>query len=98
MIEVFNYREVNKGYIKASFSIRLKKWNDFCIYGLTFFEKENTKWINFPSNKVEKDGKIKHFPYLGFSSKEVNESFKNEILKTLESYIASGVKHEDVPF
>jgi|GEM_PF-5750353 hypothetical protein len=98
MIEIFNYRKIDKGAVLASFSIRLKKWNDFCIHGITHFGKDNTAWISFPSNKVEKEGETKYYPYCGFSDKDLNASFKGEILRALNAYEHKNHKQEDLPF
>ena len=89
MIEIFNYKEVHKKPLKANFCIKIKKWKDFCIYNLTWFQTENTSWITFPSMKYQKDGKDKYFPYCGYSEKEINEAFKAEILKAVQEYASN---------
>lgn len=87
MIEIFNYRPIGKGSMVGSFSIRVKKWKDFCIHGLVLFDTGNKHWLTFPSNKVEKNGETKFYPYCGFSDKDLNESFKSEIMKYLQEHL-----------
>ncbi|MCF1193376.1 hypothetical protein LRR18_17435, partial [Mangrovimonas sp. AS39] len=47
------------------------------------------RWISFPSNKIEKDGKTKYLPHCGFENHELNEQFKQEIINALDAYISS---------
>lgn len=89
MIEIFNYKEVNRGLIAANFSIRIKKWANFCIYNLVFFQNRDakTKWIAFPCQKTQKEERMKYFPACGFEEMKLNEDFKKSILEALEEYI-----------
>lgn len=89
MIEIIRCSEINKGSVICSFAIRLPKMKNFCIHNMTLFQKDLKRWITFPSNKIEKDGKTKYLPHCGFECHPLNEEFKKEILIALDSYMAS---------
>lgn len=99
MIEIFNVRKIASGSIDSSFSIRIKKWKDFCIHNLVYFKSGTKDWVSFPANKVEKNGQTSYYPFCCFPDKQMNDTFRAEILKAFKEQAAvSPATDEECPF
>lgn len=88
MIEITHFKPVNKGYVVGTFSIRVPKWGNFCIRELTYFKKNENRWISFPSRQYEKNGEKKYFSFCAFEEPAINKSFQDKLLKCLDEYIS----------
>lgn len=61
------YREVNRGYIKAKFSLYFKKMG-MTIKNIYHIQKGDQRWLNMPSTTYEKDGEKKRNEVIYFDS------------------------------
>lgn len=94
-MEIFNYRTINKGFLLASFSLKVPLPNGAVMiyHKMKHFSKNNAQWIAFPAEEYEKDGEKKFFPLISFEKVEDFKIFQNEVLKLLDPK-----EQESVPF
>ena len=88
MIEIIDYKPLDKGILKASFSICIEKWGDFIIHGMTLFQKDNQRWISFPSKEYEFEGKRKYMPYNRFKDSDKAKSFNDKVIAAIDLYLS----------
>lgn len=83
-----NYKEVNKGVVKANFTVSVDKWGGFEIRNITLMESNDKRWLAMPSRVYEDDTqKKKYFPYVGFANRELNDKFSSQMMKVLDDHI-----------
>lgn len=84
-VEIGQYKEVNKGSIKANFSVIIHP-NGQKILECRYFENDGKRWFSFPSKKVEyTDGrKTDYIPYISYLDKTYLEELKTSILEALQ--------------
>lgn len=92
MIEITQWKAIDKGSVVGTFSIRLPKWANFEIRGLTLFAKNGGHWISFPSRQYEKDGKKMYYAYNGFKDQNVQKQFCDEVVKVVLKYLVDNNK------
>lgn len=101
MIEITHYKAIENSTKKASFSIKISKWGNFFIKDISYFKKEEQRWITFPSRPYEEDGKKKYFLYNGFEDPKMMKSFQEKVFEALDAYLASNsqvLEQTKVPF
>lgn len=76
----------------------IPKWGNFWIRGLKLFEKDGSRWIAFPSENVEQEGKKSYYSWAGFESKETFEAFRKEVMKALSEYTTDNENYCDEGF
>ncbi len=91
MIEITNYKAINKGTLVGSFSVRIVGWGMY-INDMNLFQKEGKRWVTMPSRMYEKDGTKKYFPYCGFEKSELTERFNTSVLKAIDEYMITKSK------
>lgn len=79
-MDVTNYKEVNKGCLKAKFNIVIPEWGQMEIRDCTLFQKGEEQWIGMPGKQYEKDGKQKSFHHIVFS-KEMKERLQKAVIE-----------------
>lgn len=86
-VEITHYREVNKGGLKAFFTIQFGEFGQK-IFDCRYFVMADKKWFSFPQREVSyTDGrKTDYFPYISFVDKGYFDQLKNKIMKVLENY------------
>jgi|SRR5271157_2500486 len=87
MFEILNYRPINKNALMGTFDVKVPKWGNFLIKRMSYFKKDNNRWINFPQESYEKDGKKKYFSLNGFEDTDVQAKFLDELKKSLENHL-----------
>lgn len=92
---ITKYRQVSSGCLVGFFSIEFEtKWGMQYANDLKLFCKNGHSWIGFPDRQYQDDkGDIKHFPYLGFKTKDANQRFQDEVMQALADF----TKNEVVP-
>lgn len=71
-MNIINFKEINKGYLKARFDVEIQEWG-VTIRSCSLFDKEGKKWICLPSQQYKgKDGSNKHFDYVVFEKDKKN--------------------------
>lgn len=82
-IECIKFKPFSKGNLLGFADIFVPKWG-IEIYGLTIYEKEGNRWVNFPSKEYEKDGQKKYLPYFRFREDEHYNLFCSMVKKAIE--------------
>lgn len=88
-MEIKNYRahtSETPSSLIAFFTLKIPRWGNFCIRGMRLFQKNGARWVSFPQEKVEKEGKNEYYPYNYFEDKEVMEKFRAEAIKAIDKY------------
>lgn len=88
MIEIMDYRPINKGYLLGVVNIKIKDWHNFIIRRIKVFDKQGNRWINMPSEEYEKDGKKQYFALNAFEDPKLQMSFQNKFFNALETYLS----------
>ncbi len=94
MLEVTNYKPINKGALVGTFAVRIPSWN-FFINDISLFQKEGRRWLSMPSRSYEKDGQTKYFSYCGLVNKESHERFQDAALKALDRWFIEKAKEAE---
>jgi hypothetical protein len=87
MIEIIQYKPVNKGNLQGFLSIKIQKWGNFIIRDMAFFKKNDQKWVSFPQKSYEKDGATKYVSLNLFEDPTTSKSFQEKVLEALEEVI-----------
>ena len=85
-IRCTSFKEVDKGVMKGFATIFVPKWG-VEIYNVQMCRKDNSKWINFPSRQIEKDGEKKFLPYIRFEKKEHMDAFSSKVWAAVDKWI-----------
>jgi len=93
-ILIQDWREVDKGALKAGFSAYIENWKLY-IRDMAYFEKDGKRWVNMPSRKYEADGETKYFNYVRFE-KEVQERFNQAVLDAIGDQIKKEPQQADM--
>lgn len=93
-IEIVRYILIDKGSTLAKATIKVPKWGNVIIEGVTFFQKAPNQWVNFPARKDESG---KYWPYIHFESKELKAAFDKLCFEALEDKMAIGKSTESSP-
>lgn len=90
-VEVGQYREVNKGALKAFFSI-VEYPNGRKTTDCRLFEANGRRWFSFPTREFKKPGseKTEYIPYISYIDKDYGEKFKEAVLEALTHAENSG--------
>lgn len=94
MIEITNYKAINKGALVGSFAVKMPTWN-FFINDINLFQKEGRRWISMPSRSYEKDGQTKYFPFCGLMNKDAHDRFQEHALKALDRWFIEKAKEAE---
>jgi len=101
-IEIRDWKEINKGAVVASFTAYIPKWQ-LMIRDMTYFEKGDQSWVNFPNRKYEKDGETRYYAFVMFEEEarnRFNEACLKEIHKKREAVSVHSEQNldEEIPF
>lgn len=81
-VEIGQYREVNKGSLKAYFSMVIYPEGQK-ILDCQYFVKGVQRWFSFPQKKVEKNGNVEYIPLVSYLNKEHLEKLKASVIEAL---------------
>lgn len=87
MIEITEFKGIDKGSFKSQVSIKVPKWGGFIIKRINVFANNENRWFSFPSQEFEKDGKKMYFKYNDFDTQEMNDAFRLAFFKAYDDYI-----------
>ncbi len=87
MIEILEYKQLNKGVLQGVLNIKIPKWGNFIIKEISYFKKDSARWISLPSRMYEKEGKNKYYHFNMFEEPKMLEAFGKKILEALDEYI-----------
>lgn len=83
-MEILSVKEVDKGAFKQVVDVKLNEWNGFIIRRIKIFGTGKDRWIGFPSECYEKDGKKQYFAYCIFEKPEQKKKFEEEFFSALD--------------
>lgn len=86
MIEILSFDPSDKGSLKGKIAIKMHKWGGFVIEDISILQKDEKKWLGFPSKKIQLDGKDKWVPLIYYDIPDLQRKFCNEILKAFDSW------------
>lgn len=93
MIEILKFEHLNKGALVARFTCKMMKWGGLNIRECTLFNNGTKRWINLPSRQYEdSEGKKKYYPFIAFEERNLDEKFKETIMKAVDEYMAKNVQ------
>ncbi len=87
MIEILNFKFLNKGPLIGTFTVKLQKMGGMVIRECTLFEMGDKRWVNLPSRTYEVDGKKKYFSFVIFEDRATDDKFKDLIMKSVTEYM-----------
>lgn len=104
MIECTKYRSCERGCLLGFADFFVEKWG-LEIKDCQLYQKDNRRWINFPSKEfVNGDGEKVFYQIIKFREKEHANAFAEEAKKAIEMYSKNNTVEEkkdifdDVPF
>lgn len=92
-MEIRNFRAVDHQTIKANFNIYIEKW-DLYLNKMTLINTGTAKFVSSPSEKYEKDGETKYFPYFAFG-KDSSKKFQEKVMELLKPHLEKLVNSSD---
>ncbi len=86
-VEVGQYREVNKGALKAFFTL-IEYPHGRKTMDCRYFESGTNRWMAFPQKEIKKPGmdKPEYMPLISFLDKEYDKLFKEAILTAIKNH------------
>lgn len=90
-VEIGQYRELNKGSLKATFSLVIYPEGQK-ILDCRYFEMSDKRWFSFPQKEIKySDGrKTEYIPIVSYINKEYLESLKASVLNALKNHQPAG--------
>lgn len=84
-VEIGQYREVNKGTLKAFFSLVIYPQGQK-ILECRYFVQDDKRWFSFPQKEIKYiDGrKTEYIPLISYLNKEYLDQLKNAVLDALK--------------
>lgn len=84
-VEIGQYREINKGSLKAFFSVVIYPMGQK-ILDCRYFVMDDKRWFSFPQKEVKySDGrKSEYIPYVSYLNKDYLEKLREQILLLLK--------------
>ncbi len=103
-ITILKFTKYEKNTLLGFFDVKIGKWG-MEIRGLSLFQKNDSKWISFPSRSYENDsGEKKYQNYINFPDKSIRERFQKAVLAELAEFMPSEPEpgdadvDDDIPF
>ena len=88
-MKVLRYTKATKeSTLQGYLDLEVTKFGCMTIRGIRVFMKNGKRFISFPAEKVQKEGKDTYFPYIFFpsESKDFRDKFEKAILDALDKY------------
>jgi DNA-binding cell septation regulator SpoVG len=78
------FKPYQKNTLRGFVSIELP--SGLILHGLTYHQKEDSRWIGMPAKQYEKDGATTWAPQVEFVSKESRDKFQTAVLAAIDRY------------
>lgn len=95
MMEITQYKAVNKGPLIATINLKLPKWGGFIIRDIMYFKKADSRWISFPSRQYEAEGVKKYYSYCMFEDREQMNIFQIKVIEAIDQYILANPEQKE---
>lgn len=83
-VEIGQYREVNKGALKAFFSLVIYP-QGIQINDCRLFQKGSARWVNLPEKEYKVGDETKYFPIVRILDKAYETAVKDAALEALKT-------------
>lgn len=87
-IEIIKFQPIQKGFLISQVDIKLKKWGNFIIRKVKIFEKDDKRWLSFPSEEYEKEGKKQYYFLCCFEDKGMTDAFHKLFFESYDKYVS----------
>jgi hypothetical protein len=85
MIEILKYKAIDKNFLMGFVDVKFSsEYGSMYVKDISLFKKGEERWLSFPSQVYEKEGKKKYKQYLGFESADHMQKFQRELFEKLE--------------
>jgi len=86
-MKVIFFRKIDKGSLVASFNVQLP--SGMIIYKCNYVKlQDGREFCALPQEKVsDNSGVTKYFPFVGFVSQELKETFSQQLMTALKDYL-----------
>lgn len=83
-VEIRHFRPVDKGALKATFTVMIHNHGKQKIAGCKYFVKGENRWFGHPDFKVKKQDKDDYIPYVSYEDKDYLAKLQEAILIALK--------------
>jgi hypothetical protein len=90
MIEILNFKMVDKGALIATFDAKMLKWGGLIIGECKYFESGAKKWVQLSSREYESEGKKKYFQLIRYEDRELDSKLKETIMHEVQKMRQKG--------
>ena len=87
MLEIIKFQPLQKGALQSIVDIKIPKWGNFIIRKIKVFEKASNRWIGFPSEEYEKDGKKQYYSLCVFEENSTMDLFHKRFFESYDKYV-----------
>jgi hypothetical protein len=85
---ITNAKLIQKNSLVGSFDLEMP--SGLIIRGAMLFEKNGSRWVNFPSKEwTKQDGTKGYYPLLEFASREINDRFQKLVMPFVDDAFVS---------
>jgi hypothetical protein len=95
MIEILNFKTINKGAFIGSANIKVVKWN-LILNKVAIFSKDNRRWISLPQEVYEDKGEKKYYSLVKFEDPSTMNKFQEAVLLELDIWRQKNESNETV--
>jgi hypothetical protein len=100
MIEIINYKEVNRNTLKGYADVYLPN-SKLEIFGCSYHVKDGREWVSMPQKEIaQSDGTKKYFSVVRYRETPHRDSFSRHVIEAIKNYQTKTIKpnDEEVPF
>lgn len=83
-MQISRWRKFDQGTRRGFFSVTLS--SGMILNNLVLCQKEDSRWINFPSRPYKIDNETRYEDHIEFTSKETANRFRDQVLAALDAY------------
>jgi hypothetical protein len=83
MIEILEYKPMDKGALKGYVNIYMPK-NGLELYGCALFEKDDKAWVGLPQKEyTDKDGQKKYMSIIRWRERSHQDAFNRAVIEAV---------------
>lgn len=97
MLEIIDYKPINKGALASQFTVKIKSMGDMLLRKCKLFEKDGSRWVSLPAEPYEKDGQKKYYSLVSFADVKDYDKFCAKILETLDKIAPDAPLGNELP-
>ena|ERR1700739_598457 len=87
MLEIKNFKNVNKNTLIAVFDVHIKPWN-LTFNEVKLFEKGTSKWLGMPCKEYTNDkGEKRYQELISFDNENVKKRFRDQVVEAVNKFM-----------